>query len=248
MDKMLTLSIETSGMTGGIGIVSSGAILGEIIISSHKTYSNRLISSILWLFKELEISWQEIELIGISLGPGSFTGLRIGVSTAKGFCLAHKIPLFGVPTLDVLARNALFEKSKIICPIIDARRKQIYTALYQPKNGNEFDRITDYFAIYPDTLFSLIPKDKDVLFLGSGLSIYQKQIKDLFGRRAFFAPKFMWDPRPAYTGIIAEKKILMGQKPSDPSELVPLYCRLSEAEENRLRYEKTYSDKLGPKG
>ena len=232
---MLILSVETSSLTGGAAITSSGRVLGETLLSSRKTYSRRLAGGILWLMNELHISWEDLDLIAAGLGPGSFTGLRIGLAAAKGFALANSVPVFGVPTLDIIAQNALVEDFRLICPVMDARRKQVYTSLYKPGFPNSPERILDYLATEPSSLKDLIPMDSDVLFLGDGLAPYGELLRTLFGDRAVFAPEHLWYPSPSLTGLMAEKRLLSGYQVSDPGLLVPLYCRLSEAEENKRR-------------
>jgi tRNA threonylcarbamoyladenosine biosynthesis protein TsaB len=229
---MACLALETSGMVCGVSVVSRQSILGEVVISSRETYSRRLFGSILWLLDQLKLEWDEIELIAVSLGPGSFTGLRIGISAAKGFCLARDIPIFGISTLEVLAENADPKDTRIVCPVMDARRGQIYTALFESKD-NELHCITDYLTISPGELLHLVPEDREVLFLGCGLSIHKGYLDRLFGKRAVFAPEYLWYPRPAVLGIVSESRMSRGEEPADPYTLVPVYCRLSDAEEKR---------------
>ncbi len=231
---MAILCLETSSLTGGAAIISRGRILGEVILSTKKTHSRRLISNILWLLDELDLTWETFDLVAIGQGPGSFTGLRIGIATAKGFAMARSLPVMGVPTLDVIAQNAFLEQSRLICPVMDARRNQVYTSLYRPDPGlDRPKRILDYIAIEPAKLSDLIPKDNHVLFIGDGINRYRELFETYFNKRAVFAPEYMWFPHPAIVGILAEKMINEGQKTADPSILTPIYCRLSEAEEKK---------------
>ncbi len=230
---MVVLSIETSSLTGGAAIIASGRVLGEFTLSSKRTYSRRLLSSVLYLLNELGLAWQDLDLIAVGLGPGSFTGLRIGISTAKGLALAHSLPIFGIPTLDVIAQNAQIEDRRLICPVMDARRQQVYTCLYRPGFPRDPQRITDYKAIEPDKLGELIPSNDDILFIGDGINNYGELFIQNFKKRASFAPEHLWHPRPSITGLIAEKRKKLGIEPETPQDLAPLYCRLSEAEEKR---------------
>ncbi len=232
---MLILSVETSSLTGGAAITSSGGVLGETLLSSRKTYSRRLAGGILWLMNQLDICWEDLDLIAAGLGPGSFTGLRIGIAAAKGFALANSIPVFGVPTLDIIAQNAFVEDFRLICPVMDARRKQVYTSLYKPGFPHSPERILDYLAVDPASLKELIPMDSDVFFLGDGLASYGELLQTLFGDRAVFAPEHLWYPSPALTGHMAERRLMNGYQAINPALLVPLYCRLSEAEEKKRR-------------
>ena len=232
---MVVLSLETTGFTGGVAILKDDEVLGEIITGSKLTYSRRLLKAIKYLLNELEVDWSQIDLIAVSLGPGSFTGLRIGVSTAKGLCLSTGAEIIGVPTLDIMAYN-LLPYSGIICPMIDARKKQVYICCYRA-DGFEIDKLTSFKVIEPKVLIDIIPTDEDVLFLGTGLNLYKKELEKSFGKRALFAPQYLWHPRPQMCGIIGRKLYLDGKR-DDPLSITPLYLRLSEAEENRLKNKK----------
>jgi len=223
-------------MSGGASITSSGTVLGEITFKSRKTYSRRLTASILYLMKELDLTWDDLDLIATGLGPGSFTGLRIGLATSKGFALAHSLDLLGVPTLDTIAENAVLEDQRLICPLMDARRSQVYASLYQPEFPNGPKRILDYLAVPPQELGKILPKENDILFLGDGISCYRTLLQDIFKKRAAFAPSCLWYPKPSATGLLAERMVMeKGERPADPALIMPLYCRLSEAEENKLK-------------
>ena len=232
---MSLLAIETSGLSGGCALLSSGKVLGETILSTRKTHSRRLMSSILALMEETDTSWKDLEAVAVGLGPGSFTGLRIGLSTAKGLALSCSVPVFGIPTLDIMAENALLEDSRLICPVMDARRKQVYTALYEPGFPGGPKKISNDCALAPSDLAKKVPEEREILFLGDGLVSYKELIRESFKDRAYFAPEFLWYPRPSLAGLLAERQRERGLKPSDPALLVPLYCRLSEAEEKKRK-------------
>jgi len=232
---MVILAIETSGLNGGCALISSGQIMGETILSSGKTHSRRLMSSILSMMKELDMTWKDIEAVAVGLGPGSFTGLRIGLATAKGLALSRSLPVVGIPTLDIMAENAFIEDSRLICPLMDARRKQVYTALYEPCFPEGPRRVSSYSAVDPGLLKESVPEERHILFLGDGIKVYRTLLRDKFKKRAAFAPEFLWHPRPALAGLLASKRIKEGLKPQDPGLLVPLYCRLPEAEENKRK-------------
>ncbi len=230
---MLTLALETTGMTGGVALLRDDELLGEVVTGSKSTYSRRLIKAVMYLLDELELSWKEIDLVAVSIGPGSFTGLRIGLATAKGLCLSTSAKLLGVPTLDILAQNACLNlKERLICPLIDARRKQVYTCLYETE-GFFVKRISEYVVCRPEEIKGFVPEKKEVIFLGNGLLSYGDKLRELFEKRATFAPNNLWYPKPSNCGLLAKKMILDGTPPHDPDRLVPLYLRLSEAEEKR---------------
>jgi len=126
----IILTLENSGMCGSIAITAPGLCLAEYSLTSKVTHSKRLLGSLEFLMREAGIDWQDIDAIAVSLGPGSFTGLRIGLTTAKGLVMATGKKLIGISSLDGLAAQ-LQDSDKLICPAIDARKKQVYTALYR---------------------------------------------------------------------------------------------------------------------
>ncbi len=230
---MAVLSIETSGFTGGVAVSEEGGPWAELTVGSKSTYSRRLMRAIIFILEETGLGWKDIDTVAVSLGPGSFTGLRIGLSTAKGLCLATGAAIVGVPTLDILAQNAaLAPKDSLICPVIDARRGQIYCALYRPGQGLA-RRISDYLVINPRELVGKVSETCQIVFLGTGLAPYKQTIAELFGNRAVIAPKHLWYPRPFLCANMGKEMIKAGQGPQDPVTLSPLYLRLSEAEEKK---------------
>ncbi len=235
---MTLLAIETSGFTGGVAIISDHQIRGELIIGSRSTYSRRLLKSIIFLMEEAECTWEDVTEVAVSLGPGSFTGLRIGLATAKGLCLSTGATLFGVPTLDVMAQNGLLSPTPLICPVMDARRGQLYAALYRNKGKGILERVSDYLVVKPQELHKHLPSHERVLFLGPGLLSYRQSISDILGDRALFAPEPFWYPRPLFCGLLALSRREQGVSPDDPISLTPLYLRLSEAEEKKRASEK----------
>ncbi len=235
---MTLLAIETSGFTGGVAIISDHQARGELIIGSKSTYSRRLLKSIMFLMEEAECSWEDVTEVAVSLGPGSFTGLRIGLATAKGICLSTGATLFGVPTLDVIAQNGLLSPAPVICPLMDARKGQLYAALYRNKGKGILERVSDYLVVKPQELHEHLPSHESVLFLGPGLLSYRQSISGILGERALFAPEPFWYPRPLFCGLLALSRREQGVPPDDPISLIPLYLRLSEAEEKKRASEK----------
>ncbi len=234
---MAVIAIETSGLTGGVALWDKGGSSGEIIVGSKSTYSRRLMRSILFLLEETGVEWQALDTVAVSLGPGSFTGLRIGLATAKGLCLSTGASIIGVPTLDVLAQNGVFgPNGSLICPVIDARKGQIYCAIYST-DSNWAKRITDYLVINPQELINYAQGHERIFFLGSALSTYLDVIKDIYGDRAVIAPQYLWYPRPLLCAYLG-KRLIDVNGPHDPLTLTPLYLRLSDAEEKKRANEK----------
>ncbi|HSR10897.1 MAG TPA: tRNA (adenosine(37)-N6)-threonylcarbamoyltransferase complex dimerization subunit type 1 TsaB, partial [Thermodesulfobacteriota bacterium] len=133
---MIVLALETATLAGSVALVDAGdgetgrRIIGENTLSNPETHSARLMPGIDRLLKEASLTIRDIGGIAVSIGPGSFTGLRIGVATAKGLAYALGIPVAGVPTLDALAATRPFSPDPV-CPVLDARKKEVYAALFR---------------------------------------------------------------------------------------------------------------------
>jgi tRNA threonylcarbamoyladenosine biosynthesis protein TsaB len=223
----LVLALETATSCGSVALVSADNCLAEYSLQSDLTHSRRLCSTIEQLMHETGSEWTEIDAVAVSFGPGSFTGLRIGLSVAKGMVLATGKSLIGISTLDGLASQVRF-LSGLICPVLDARKKEIYTACYQCDEKGMARRISDYFVFPPERLGSII-KEKTV-FLGDGLSQCRKVIAGL-GALASVMPPAVYFPKASHIGLLAVEKYIQGDV-IEPSIVTPIYVRPSEAEIN----------------
>lgn len=224
---MRVLGIETATSCGGIGIIEDGAEVAECTLRHGGTLSARLFPILEHMLAEARLSLHEIEGIAVSLGPGSFTGLRVGLSAAKGLALALGVPVVGVPTLDALAAN-LPCTPFIVIPLLDARKGEVYTSLYR---GGE--RFVSYQALSPKGLIDLLP-DEDMVFLGDGLSICRGLIEKVRGDNAHFAPPHLWVVRPTTVALLGQQRLAKGDS-DDVASLVPIYVRASDAELGRKK-------------
>lgn len=127
---MKVLALDTSSIVASVAVMNDGILLGEYTLNHNKTHSQKLVPIIQQLLSDLELEPFDIDLFAVSKGPGSFTGLRIAITTAKAMAYALDKPIIGVPTLDILAHNISFCQH-LICPIMDARNNRVYTALYK---------------------------------------------------------------------------------------------------------------------
>ena len=220
------LAIETATTCGSLALVAEDRCLGEYSLNSSATHSRSLLSGVHWLFAQCQISWEQISAIAVGLGPGSFTGLRIALSTAKGLCMASDKPLIGVPTLTGLASQFPYY-SLPICPVIDARKKEIYTALYRCNRQGVPEQTTKAMVIAPERLQEYITTP--TLLVGDGLPLYGTMLKELLGDSALLAPPEVCFARGAAIGSAAWH---LFRKSSflDPATAVPLYVRSSDAE------------------
>jgi len=223
---MKVLAIETATVAGSVAIIDDSAgLIGEVRMDVKVVHAERLMPSIEWLLKASGIQIDDIDAFAVSIGPGSFTGLRIGLSTAKGFSYSTGKPVMPVPTLDAFARTLPF-CSYIICPMLDARKNQVYAALYQ-WNGSVCSKIMAETAISPADLLNKL--SGTAVFMGDGVKIYGRLISDTLRDKAVFAPASRMSPSASTVGEIALEQLKQGIV-VDPVSLVPFYIRKSEAE------------------
>ena len=222
---MYILGIETATRTGGVAIVSEGGVLAEYTLNIEVTHSERLMSTVDRVLKDTGLQPASLDGFGVSIGPGSFTGLRIGLSTVKGLAFTTGKPVAAVPTLKALAWNTPHSRYPV-CPLLDARKKEVYAALYR-YDGREL--VQDL----PETVLPLAElADRvagEVLFTGEGARIFAGDIKRLFAGRAHLAPLSATVPSAASVGEIA-LMMLQGGRSADPDTLSPMYIRRPEAE------------------
>ena len=220
------LALETATTCGSLALVAEGRCLAEYSLNAASTHSRRLLSGIDWLLAQCELSWPQIGAIAVSLGPGSFTGLRIALSTAKGLCMAADKPLIGVETLTGLAGQFPFS-SLPICPVVDARKNEIYTALYRCNKQGIPEKATEAMVIKPERLQEFITTP--TLLVGDGLPLYGPMLKELLGDLALLAPTETCFARAASIGAAAWHLFRQGAF-LDPATTVPIYVRASDAE------------------
>lgn len=224
---MKVLAIETSTMAGSVALLDGEELVSEYLLNIKMTHSERLLLAIDHILRDAKIPISEVDGFAISIGPGSFTGLRIGTSTVKGLAFAANKPVVGVPTLDALAENLLFTDC-LICPMLDARKKEVYAALYKRDNGENLQKLTADLAIKPRDLFKRI--QERTVFLGNGADVYHTMIEEELGGLALFAPLNHNLPR---AGNVARKSLHeFGENNIlDLNTFTPTYVRRSEAEE-----------------
>ena len=166
----LILSMDTATPCSTVAItegdLQSGRVVGEVSLSSSVTHSRRLLTAIDWLISEASISKDDISGYGVGLGPGSFTGLRIGMATAKGLAAASGKPIYGVSSLDLIAASCPPGKDPV-CALLDARKKELYVAFYRFDEGGSLVRESEPEALAPQTLVERIKEP--VLMVGDGL-------------------------------------------------------------------------------
>jgi tRNA threonylcarbamoyladenosine biosynthesis protein TsaB len=222
---MKVLGVDTSTMTAGIGIVEGDEILVELKFSIKITYSEILLSCIEQALRNIGLKMDDMDGFATSIGPGSFTGLRIGLSTLKGLCFATGKPLTSVPSLDALAYLSLYCQYPVVT-MLDAKKNQVYAAIYETKDG-ELRRLTDYLVLDVEDLVKKISQKS--LFVGPGAKLYQKKLIEFLGGNAYFSLGEQSLPSGATVAFLGSKKLILSQF-EDVSNLEPMYLRKSEAE------------------
>ena len=230
----LILSIDTatpcSSVALTLGTRQDGRVVAAFSLTGKVTHSRRLLSVIDLLMVETARTWQEIDGIAISLGPGSFTGLRIGMATAKGLAAAAGKVLIGISTLDALASKCVSDK--LICAVLDARKKEVYAAFYRLGDDGLVARVSEQAVLQPQELAAQVTEP--VIMVGDGALVYGDFFRTLLGERVMLAPAQLHEPSAASLGLLAGEKLLRGEL-LDLAEGVPTYIRSSDAELNLLK-------------
>ncbi len=224
---MRVLAIDTTSNVATAAVVEDELLLGERILNFKKTHSQKIMPMISELLEELELKASDIDIFAVANGPGSFTGLRIGVATIKALAHAVNKPVVGVSTLAAMAYNLPFCEH-IIVPMMDARRNQVYTASYiWDEDG--FKELTPDEAISIEECVSSCGEFLETVFVGDGVTVHKDYIKQRLGDRAYFAPASASMQRASSVAMIAMEKAKNG-KTMKYNELVPFYLRKSQAE------------------
>lgn len=230
---MKLLGIDSSGLAASVALVFDGIMIGEYTTNLKKTHSQTLLPMIDEIVTMTGISLDALDAIAVASGPGSFTGLRIGSSTAKGLAMVLDKPIIPVPTVEALAYN-LYGADKLICPVMDARRGQVYTGIYEFR-GEEFLIHANQKAVEIDALIQeLDAYEREVVFLGDGVPVYCRQIEAAMKSRYSFAPPHLAIQR---AGAVCERGrvYFMEGRTETAKEHKPDYLRLSQAEREKKR-------------
>lgn len=238
---MKIIAIDSSGLTASVAVAQEGVILAEYNVSYQKTHSQTLLPMLEELKKMIELDLSTIDAIALAKGPGSFTGLRIGSATAKGLGMALDLPIIEIPTVEGLATN-LYGTDKIICPIMDARRNQVYTGLFEYVGSGEEDKEYKLHTLLSDVPLSIEEiadkcneTGREIIFLGDGVPVFREKLKELMKVPYSFAPASHQRQRAAAFATLAFQYLAEG-KTVKAGEHAPEYLRLSQAE--RVKSEK----------
>ena len=227
---MRVLAIDTSTLLGGVAIMDDlSGLIAEARLNVKSTHSERLMTAIDYVLKQSGYRLSDMDFFAVAIGPGSFTGLRIGLSTVKGFSYATGKPIVSVPTLEALAQNFPFCRYPV-CTMLDARKKEVYVALFEWE-GEGFIRLMPEMSVKVEEFLKSLRGDnyRKVVFTGDGAILYRDEIINYMGESAIFPSPEKMVTSPANAAGIGMQKALRGEF-SDPIRLVPFYIRRSEAE------------------
>lgn len=228
---MLTLAVDTSGFAASCAVVEDGKVVAELSVQHGKTHSQKIIPMLKTVLSMLDKSFSDVDLFAAAIGPGSFTGLRIGVVTIKGLAYSLKRPVCGIPTLDSLAYSMPDFKG-IISPMLDARNSQVFTAFYR-KIGNKFEKITPDLGIPVEEWISYSNSyNEDIMILGDAVPLHYNMLVDKLGDRIMRAEAPLAHQRASAAALLAEEAYYKNKAVS-AFEMEPIYLRKSQAERMR---------------
>ncbi len=221
---MKILAIDTSSGSESVALLEDGRLLGEWLSTDVGLHSRYLVGNVKRFLESQRVGLKEIGLFTVTTGPGSFTGLRVGISTVKGLSWVVGSPVAGVSTLEALAMN-VSPVEGVICPLIDAKQKEVYTALFRYRGG-ELERLTEDRNIKIERLAEFLEDSpEELILLGDGIKASEGVLTGVNNIKLTMPERF-WHVRAHNVGIIAWKR---GIKES-PHRLVPTYIRKSHAE------------------
>ena len=231
---MLLLAFETSAKAASVALFQDGKLLGESYQNTGLTHSQTLMVMAQDLLKQCGFAAADVTHTAVAAGPGSFTGVRIGVAAAKGFAWGKEIPCYGVSTLEAMAAG-LGQWDGYICACMDARRNQVYNALFQAKNGVLIQLAEDRAIALADLKTELEHIHGPITLVGDGAALTYRTLSSEISN-LILPPEHRQHQRAVGVGLIALAAIDRGEE-GNAAALAPNYLRLSQAERERLEKE-----------
>lgn len=225
---MKLLAIDTSGPVCGVAILTDSGVAYECAVVNKLTHSTNLMPMVEAAFAATGLTLMDMERIAVVTGPGSFTGVRIGVSTAKGLAHGANKPCVAVDALEAMAAGA-GGFDGVICPMQDARAGQVYGAAFAAADGRPTRLLADAPMKLEDYVAAIRPLGERYLFLGDGMPVHREKLTLLLGAQACFAQPPMAYLRPAAVAHLGS----LAQEEMDYLQLMPMYLRAPNAERNR---------------
>lgn len=227
---MKVLGIETSGNIGGVAICENKHVVLAKNLEAGMQHGKELIPAIKEIFQQIGWKFSDIDLIAVDVGPGSYTGLRIGITCAKTIAYALQKPVIDVPVFDIIAEDYVMD-SLPICPVIDARRNHVYACIYKPVLIHidqklkiiRKERVSEFLVIQPERLLSILPRP--VVVFGDGVSAYQEVFRQ---KDISIDEEEKATPKAKHVALLGEMAYESGHR-CDLDKLLPLYLRKAEA-------------------
>jgi tRNA threonylcarbamoyladenosine biosynthesis protein TsaB len=224
---MYILAVDTCDSAGSVAVLHQTRLLGEVNIESPVTHSERLLTAVDFLLRDLKLDIRRIDGYAVAAGPGSFTGIRIGLSTVKALSLSFTKPIAPVSRLKALAFKLRDKGGGLICPFLDAKKGQVYAALYTVRRKDLLNMIPEE-ATNPDAFLTRLPPRRIIQFIGSGTNVYREKIMQYLQDKARMSPRSTFAGREI--GLLGYS-VIKQNKGMNSREVVPLYLRKSQAEE-----------------
>jgi len=229
---MNLLAIDSSNHVLGVAIMKNEQVIGEIVTNLIKNHSPRLMPAIEKVMADVGMKVEELDRIAVAKGPGSYTGIRIGITTAKTLAWALNIPIVGVSSLEILAYQGRFFEG-YICPFFDARRGLVFTGLYKWEDNQLISVYEDKNIMMETVLEKLKSEGKSVLFLSPDIEEFSDRIKEVLGESAVIPNGPYHIASPSHLGLAS-----LNYEADSTHELTPSYLRMAEAESNWLKQQK----------
>jgi len=225
---MLILAVDTTTPCGSVALLEGSKLLVEMNSESSLTHSERLLPSVDFVLKSARLNIVDVDAFAVAVGPGSFTGIRIGLSLIKSFAFSLGKSIAPVSTLKALALKLNHPHSRLFCPMLDARKGEIYAALFESKKSKLVELVPQ--GVYrPDQFLTLLPAHRIISFIGSGAEVFRDKIFDYFKDKSRFSKRACFI---AYeVGLLGLQSLKEGGGVSSQN-VQPLYFRKSQAEES----------------
>jgi tRNA threonylcarbamoyladenosine biosynthesis protein TsaB len=223
----MILALSTSSRQMGVALLEGERLVASSELLADYPHAAELPDAVKRVLAEGRARLPDLEAVAVDIGPGSFTGLRIGVAFMKALVFRHRLKVLGVPSLDALAANVPFA-SRLVCPFLDAKQGNVYAALYRMEEAVPARR-TDYLLGKPDEILGLITEP--VVLLGDGCARFREAVAARLGQKARVAGQDLWLPRAATVGRLAAARLAAGQQ-DDPATLVPMYLYAQDCSVN----------------
>jgi len=226
---MYILAADTTTPAGSVALLENERLLAEFNSATGLTHSEKLLPAVDFILQKFDMKAGDIDGFAVTVGPGSFTGIRVGLSTFKALAYASGKPIVPVTTLDALALKLRLPQARLMCPVMDAKKGEVYAALFELREGRMREILVPG-AYKPDQFFSLFPQRRVISFIGTGAYVYREKLLEYFGDKARFPRRSLFIAHEV--GVLGSRLLKKG-KGENFLEIEPLYLRRSQAEDGR---------------